>query len=58
MNKRIKGFLITIFLSAIIFWSFLGFYDLIIYGKDRTNEKFEEMIKELKESTKNDMERS
>jgi hypothetical protein len=55
---KIKSFLMIIFSPAVIFWSLLGFYDIIIYGKNRTNDKFEEMVKELKEAVKNDLERS
>lgn len=58
MNKRIKGILMIIFSPAIIFWSLFGFYDIIIYGKNRTNDKFEEMVEELKEAVKNDLEQN
>jgi hypothetical protein len=54
---KIKSFLMIIFSPAVIFWSLLGFYDIIIYGKNRTNGKFEEMVEELKEAVKNDLER-
>jgi|GEM_PF-5585964 hypothetical protein len=59
MNKRqIKGFLLILFVPVVVFWSILGFYDLIVYGKDKTNGNFEEMVKELKESVKNDLART
>jgi hypothetical protein len=57
-QMKLKSLLIIIFSPAIIFWSFFGFYDIIVYGKNRTNDNFEEMVKELKEVVKNDMERS
>jgi hypothetical protein len=57
MNKKIRNFLIIIFMPAIILWSIFGYYDFVIYGRNKTNKKFEESIKELKEMIKNDIER-
>jgi hypothetical protein len=56
--KTIKNFIVLIFLPALIFWSFFGYYYDIIYFKHNKNinNYVEEInIEELKEAIQNDM---
>jgi hypothetical protein len=55
MNKKIKNLIIIMFAPAIIFWSLLGFYYDIVYHEETD---INELIIELKESVKNDLERT